>query len=147
MFTQTIKERDSFAGTPIVPQLLNTAGQTVGSIDASKFNRINWILGVGTIGSGNVQMYAIESDNANMANATNITNAAITNVTTANSVSTLELQAMQLTARYVSVVVVATNAVVVVLPQGTVGRFPPVNNNDVATVIQRVVTPINTTVS
>lgn len=146
MFTQTIKERDSFAGTPIVPQLLNST-VTTGSIDSSVFNRLNFIGAIGTIGSGSVQCYLQESANSNMAGATNIANAAITNISTPNTVFTIELQAMQLTQRYVAAVIIAANTVVALFPQGTIGRFPPVNNNDVAAVNQRVVTPINTTVS
>ncbi len=146
MYTELLKERDSIAGTPVYPQSLNGASGTTGTVDMSKFNRVQFIGGIGTKTNGCVvSCYLQETNNSDGSSATNIASVAITAITnTANNGFTLEVFAGQLTKRYVvGVINVATAAATVMLiPVATEARFQPCNNNDDATVVQRIyVTP------
>lgn len=146
MFTEQLKERDSIAAAPIYPRTLNAATANTGAVDASKFNRIGFDLLVGTLtGAATVSASLYQTNESNGASSTQISGSAITNISTTNRMATLEIMSAQLTARYVycSVTVNAEPGVVACLPTGTVGRYPPVNNNDVNTVTERLVVPIS----
>lgn len=144
MFTEQIKERDSFAGTPVFPASVNGANNT-GTVDMSKFHRVFFLGSVGTLGgSATVDCKLQETNEVGGGNATDITNAAITQINTANSKFTLEIRADQVTKRYVrGVLTIGTAASVACLfPIGTVARYKPANGNDVDSAnTQRVVAP------
>ena len=144
MFTQLLKERDSLP-KPIFPQSLNGTSATTGPLDMSLFSRCQLIGSVGALGaSGNTAAYLQESNEANGANATNVSGGAIVNIASSNGAFTIEVNATQLTKRYVQGVIgVSTTASLVCgFLVGTEGRYPPVNNNDNSTfVVQRIVTP------
>lgn len=140
MFTQLLKERDSIAALPVFPASMN-GSQVTGAVDASKFNRINFDVLVGTLGSGgSIQAYLCESVNSNGTGLTNISGGAITNIATANCAATLEVSAMSLTKRYVycGFIVNVIASIFSCTPRGTEGRFPPVNSNDSVSVTQRL---------
>lgn len=146
MFTQLLKERDSIAAQPVFPQSINGASGTTGAVDMSLFARCQFLGFVGSLGgSATVDCRLMETNEAGGGNATNIANASITQISTANRAFTIEVQAMQMTKRYlVGVITVGVAASVVGLfPIATEGRYPPVTNNDNNTVAQRVAVPLS----
>lgn len=142
MFTEQLKERDSIAGTPIHPASLNGA-QNSGTVDMSKFNRVQFMGGVGTLGTNaTIDARLEESDNSNGASGVNITGASITQINAANKHFTIEVRADQLSKRYVRCVVTVGVAasVITCYPIGTAARNKPATSNDDASVNERKVT-------
>ncbi len=143
--TETLKERDSLAANAVCSVSLNSTTATTGSVDMSKFFRVQF-LGVGAAGAtGTITSYIIESANSNMAGNTNVNGTTITSIVNgANQQWGMELNATQLlaTSRYVAGVVTETQGIakiVSLIPVATGGRYPPVNNNDAGQVNTRVV--------
>lgn len=138
MMNETIKERMAFAGTPIHWRSLNGTG-TTGAVDMRNYNRVSFYGAVGTLGSSaNINAYLMETDEANGANATNITNAAIVNFSTANKHFTLELRSDQTTKRYVvGVLTVDVASVMGMVPLAFEPRYHPVSQD--ASVNQQIV--------
>lgn len=146
MFTQQLKERDAIAAAPVYPRTLNSATANTGAVDASKFARIQFLVVVGSLtNTPPVSASLYQTNESSGANATQISGSAITNIATSNRMATLEVQSPQLTARYVYCSVACTGdpGVVACIPIGTEGRYPPVNNNDVNTVTERLVVAVS----
>lgn len=147
MFTQTLAERDSIAGAPVYPVSLNGASGTTGVIDMSKYARCQIIAMIGAaVENANVRMYLQQTNSADGGNTTNISGSNTTLVTnTSNRSFAVEVQAPQMTARYLIGVINVTTAAAVVslLPIATEGRFPPITDDDVNTVTERLVVAVS----
>lgn len=143
MFTELLRERDSMPANAVWPQSINNTTATTGVVDMSLFHRVEFVGFIGAGTTGTVRAYLQESSNSNGVGATNIAGCIITNiVNTANQAFTLECSAMQLTKRYVVGVIEENQAIaktVALFPIGTMARFKPANNSDVAAMAQRVV--------
>ncbi len=139
--TQYLKERDSIAGTPIYPQTLNGANAQTGTVDMSKFYKVQFLLGTGfCTASSSIQFVLQQGNNANGSDAVNIANTAITNTALTNTENTSEIAANQLTGRYVRGWVAENGSKVVTLcvyPIASEPRYPPQASDD-ASVNQRV---------
>lgn len=143
MYTQLIKERDAFAGTPIHPTSA-TSTQTTGCVDMSKYNRVIFIISVGTLGSSGTVNAKLQTGNASDgSDAADFTGGAITQIDTAGSkIATIEISAAEMgTKRYarVSMTTAVASSIVGVYPIATEGRFPPITSGSVAAVVQQLV--------
>jgi hypothetical protein len=144
MFTQTLKEGLSIAGTP-VHGISASGNQATGTIDMGKFNRAMFVGDIGTLGANaTVSAWLEQCVNANGTGNANITGANITAISSANKMFTIEIRADQLaatgTGQYVRCVVNANVASVVsVVPIGAEARYQPSTSNDDASVVQRIV--------
>ncbi len=143
-FCENLQERDSFAATPIYPAS-NSGTQGTGAVDMSKFNRVQFLWGVGTVGANaSVQFYLAQTNDSTGASGVNLTSSSPTNISVAGNVGSIEVQAEQLTARYVvcNAVVTVNACVLSVFPYGTMARYQPANTYDYNTTrVQRTVVP------
>lgn len=139
-FTILMKERDSIAGTPVYNQQLNNSNGTTGLVNIGRFNRVSFIGAIGG-NSGNaasINCY-VQETNTTTSVGTNIAGAALTNFSLANQTFTIELNAMQTTKQFVYAVITASQpANCTLIPYATEARYNPANNNDDASVTQRV---------
>ena len=139
-FTELIKERQGLAA--LNTGLLNVSvnGSTnSGTLDMSLFNRGQFIVGVGSGGTGNA--YLKQCANANGTGATNLQmspqNAA---ALTANTLVTLECRSDQMTARYLLVQIVTDLAAqAFAIGEGFDRRYAPTTPADNASVLTRLV--------
>lgn len=141
-FCELVKERDSVNGAAVFPQSLNGANASTGAIDMSRFNRVIFYGMTGSATPTSVVGASIQqTNNANGSGATNIASYVITNMTNAtNQAFSIEINAMQMTARYaVGFIFVNTAAnTVSLIPVATDARYHPATTFDDASVNQRV---------
>lgn len=147
MFTELFKESIIIAAAPAYAASGNANLET-GAVDMSRFNRVAFILHVGTIGdASNVNMYLQESDESDGANGTNITDAVLTSaLNAANTEATIELQASQLTKRYVKAVADpggANASIFGIIPLAFEPRYHSAEDLVHASVEQQIVTPVS----
>ena len=142
MFTETLREALSIAAEEIDAASHNGVTNT-GFMDMSKFARAMFVGNVGTLGaSGTLDCSLYESDYANGAAPNNlVAGTAITQITAANKTWTTEVNATQLTRRYLGCYTnnLVAASVYSVIPVGAEPRDHPCNSNDVASVTQRLV--------
>lgn len=146
MFTELLKERDSINGT-IPVQSLNGTYATSGAIDMSRGARCEIIGMLGTmVAGGNVTCILQETDNANGSSPTTIAMAGNTTGNmgsgSANTPFTLEINATQMTKRYLVFVLgeVSSKASIVgAVAVLTCARFGPINNCDITMASRTVV--------
>lgn len=140
MMTELVKERQGLAALNGGLAIASVNGSTnTGTIDMSKFNRAQFIVGIGSAGTGNA--YLKQSANSNGTGATNIQmnpqNAAALG---ANGFVTLEARSDQLTSRYLLCQIVTDAAYnVVAIGEGFEPRFEPANAADNAAINTRLV--------
>lgn len=149
-FTELLKEALSLNGAGI-PAASHNGTTNTGAIDMSKFGRAMFIIDVGTLGaSGTLDGSLYESDFPNTAAPNNqIANSALTQITVANRRATIEVNATQMTRRYLflntSNLVAAS--VYSACGLGAEPRDHPANTYDYAgsdsLVMQRVAVPTN----
>jgi hypothetical protein len=141
MYEELVKEREnlSLAGFPAT---LNNSNIICGPVDMSNFHRVSFTILVGAVTAGAaVQGILQQSANLNMNVVTNVAGAITTNMTVANQQATVEAGAMQLSNRYVQLLLQETgvkNATCSVSGGGSCPRNHPQNKDD-ASVNQRVV--------
>lgn len=145
--TELIQERESITpttGVPVISQSLNNASASTGTVDMSKFNRVEFLGTVGALTSGAaITMYLQQTNNANGAGATNISGAAITSalVNAANLMFSIEVNAWELSARYVLGVInegAGKACTLSCIPRATDPRYAPQSNDNTAIAVQRV---------
>ncbi len=144
------QEGFAIAAQPIFPASQAAATVGTGAVDMSKYNRVAFVGGVGTLGANaTVAAWLQQANTSDGGNATaviNGTNIALsTNFTAANATFSLELvngsQELSSTGRYVTCNMnVATNACVICCyPIGYIARNPPVTDyNTNTTGVQRI---------
>ena len=138
-FTALCKEKLGLPATPIHSASHNGTTNT-GTIDMSLFHRAMFLGDVGTLGaSATLDASLFQSDNSNGTGATNIASSSIAQISAANSTWTQEINATQLTKRYVlcSTVNAIAASVYGVYAIGVDPRNAPANTNDVSDVVQR----------
>lgn len=142
MFTELVRERDGLNAAAIYPASLNNTNLTTGALDMSKFARCCLFGLAGAGATASVRAYLQETANSNGAGAVNISGAIITNiVNTANQQFTVEVDATQLTKRYVVGVIEENSAIAKIVSGvliGTDHRYGPANTSDSTSVNQRV---------
>lgn len=137
MMTELIKERQSINQVTAIASVNGSTNS--GVLDMQLFNRAQWIVGIGSAGTGNC--YLKQSANVNLVGGTNLQmspqNAA---ALTANTFVTLEVRADELTARYLYVQIVTDLASnIVAIGEGFDRRYDPANAADSASVLTRLV--------
>ena len=140
-FTEMGREQMSIAGEPIncgvggVP----TGQKNTGTVDMSKFHRCIFLINVGSHVAGTVDGSIRETDESGGGNSTNISGSSLAQITSANVQASLEVNATQVTKRYILFGGVVAGATVnmAVIPIGFQARNSPANVADVASVNQR----------
>ena len=148
MFTELLKEALSLNGACIPAASHNSVTNTGNpGIDMSKFGRAMFSINMGTLGnSGTLDASLYESDFSNGAAPNNIiANTTITQITAANKRVTVELNATQMTRRYLFC---STNnqvaaSIYSVDGWGAEPRDHPANTYDYTDVSQRLAVPTN----
>lgn len=140
MFTETLAQRDSIAGTPLHPATYNGANNT-GFVDMSLFNRVEFIGALGANGTAaTLDGYLQESNNTNGTGATPVTGSNLTQIASANSRFTMECRSDQLTKRYVrAVLTISVASSACCFPIATHHRYGPQGSDVDTTNSQRVV--------
>lgn len=142
MFTETIKESVSIPGAQLAPIDQGAGTVVTGSVDMSKFNRAMFLAQVGVVGAGGTLDLKLQESVDNVT-FTDVASGALTQIIASAKIATAELRADQLsgTNRYarLSATVAVASIQLSMCAFGFIGRYPPVNNNDVAAVTQRKV--------
>lgn len=144
MFTEQLKESVSIAATLLSGNGTSQAAGTyvTGAIDMSKFARAMFIVGVSTLGgSATITSKLQESANSDGSSPSDFATAVTgTTLSAANTLTTLEVRADQMTKRYLlcSVTIVTAASIVYAIPLAFNPRFHP-QSSDVAAVQTRVV--------
>ncbi len=143
---ELLREALGLNGAPIHAASHNGVTNT-GCVDMSKFQRATFLGDVGTLGSsGTLDAACYESDYENGAAPNNIiANTSITQITAANKRWTQEVNATQMTRRYLfcSTNNLIAASVYSVSPIGAEPRDHPANTNDYTDVTQRLIIPTN----
>lgn len=138
-FSELLYEQISI-GNSLMASSLNSV-QNTGVLDMSKFHRCMFIGNCGTLGaSATLDATLRETNESGGGNSTNIAGAQITQITAANKQWSLEVNATQLTKRYVicSITNAVAASVLCVIPLGCLPRNAPANSLDDSSVAQRV---------
>jgi hypothetical protein len=143
MIQEQMSQALSIAGTPIHPQTLNNASANTGGVDMSKFERVLFVVDIGSVTGGGslTAKLQISADNATF---NDLAGGAATAVTTSSKVVTLECRAGQLGTgnRYVRCRLTeggSQNVVCACIPLGGDAHQKPASAQDDASVAQRLV--------
>ena len=133
----------SIAGTPVFPQIINNATVSSGSVNMAKFERVLFILSVGSVTSGGSVTMQLQysPDNSTW---TNLGGAVTTAITASSKVATAEVRAGQLGSgnTYVRANVIeggSQNCYCSCVPLGGDAHQEPAAAQDVSNVAQRLV--------
>lgn len=116
--TEALYEDHPIAGTPIYP-VSNNGSQFTGTVDMSKFYRVQFLCMVGTLGGGGNFLFQLQqTNNANGASNVNIAgtsggqNPVINTMATASQIARIEIRADQMTRQYCQCAIIGngTNA-------------------------------------
>lgn len=133
MFTERMPERDAIGARAINANFLLGSANT-GYVDMSTYARVRFFGATGFVGTGaQVDGQLVESDFANGANSTPVIGSNITPITTGGAAIDIEIQAMQLSKRYVAGVLTVSGAQsrVTLFPIASDGRYHPVGSTPI----------------
>jgi hypothetical protein len=140
LITQTMKEALAI-GNGGHPRSTNAAIES-GIVDMSKFHRVTFLCGVGTLGASATVRFTIQqSDEAGGGNATNVSGAICAIIDAANKEATIEVRSNQLTKRYVKCISVPAGdnaSIPYIFPIAAVPHYLP-QGADGNAVVERVV--------
>ena len=131
--TELLKEDHAWAGTPVYPAANSNGNVYTGTVDMSKYSRIQFLIACGVMGaSGNTIFQLQQTNNANGQSNTNV---AVTNSGTATAVTintssqgaTIEARADQVQQRYVQCVAVVGDgpSTFAIIPNASEARQHP----------------------
>ena len=131
--TELLLEDHAWAGTPIYPAANANNAYYTGTVDMSKYNRVQFLIACGTVGATGNTLFQLQQ--TNNANGQSNTNVAVTNSGTATFVTintssqgaTIECRADQLTQRYAQLGVVVGDgpSTFCVIPNASEARQHP----------------------
>ena len=143
MITEQLSQALSIAAAELDPVSQGVATVTSGGVDMSKFERVLFLLMVGSVGAAGTVDAKLQESATSGGTYTDIAGASITQITASNKIATLEIKATQLSSGKTAVrlsLTVAVNAVLIaVLPIAGEAKQKPASAQDVAAVVQRKV--------
>jgi hypothetical protein len=143
MITEQLSQALSIAAAELDPVSQAIATVTSGGVDMSKFERVMFLLMVGSVGGAGTVDAKLQQSATSGGTYTDISGASITQITASNKIATLEIKSTQLTTgnQFVRLsVTVGGNAVLIAaLPIAGEARQKPGSAQDIAAVTQRKV--------
>jgi hypothetical protein len=145
MIQEQMSQALSIAGTPIHPQTLNNASANTGAVDMSKFERVLFVVDIGSVtGGGSLAAKLQVATDSAFTTPVDLSGGGATAVTASSKVVTLECRAGQLGTGYRYVRCRLTeggsqNVVCACIPLGGDAHQKPASAQDDASVTQRLV--------
>lgn len=146
--TEALYEDHAIAGTPIFP-VTNNGSQFTGTVDMSKFNRVQFLCMVSTLGGGGNFLFQLQqTNNSNGASNVNIAGSSggqnpVVTVATASQIARVEIRSDQMTRQYVQCAIIGngTNAgIPSCVPMASEARQHPQGGTSVDVCFPNVVT-------